>query len=161
MKRLLFAMFAVGLSANASKADILGGYIDGAIGGAIIGGIIGGSEGAWDGAIVGGAVGAIDGAYEQGRRDRYYYPRHRDRYVYSNPRRQQAPAPRGQAMSSRQLVLEVQRSLRRLGYNPGPADGIAGRATAQAVQAYKRDNGLAQDNVINTALLNHMRQRGG
>ena len=160
MKRVLIAMFAIGLSANASKADIFGGYIDGAIGGAIIGGIIDGSEGAWDGAIVGGAIGAIDGAYQEGRRDRYY-PRYRDRYIYTTPRRQQAPAPRGQTMTSKQLVYEVQRSLRRLGYNPGPADGIAGSATARAVQAYKRDNGLPQDNTINTALLNHMRQRGG
>ncbi len=160
MKQLLFAITAISLSASVSKADILGGFIDGAIGGAIMGDIIGGSDGAWDGAIVGGAVGAIDGAYQEERRDRYY-PRYRDQYIYTNPRRQ-APAPRsGQIMSSKQLVLEVQRSLRRLGYNPGPADGIAGSATGRAILAYQRDNGLPQDNRISTALLNHMRQRGG
>lgn len=159
MKQVFVLATAFCLSANVTKADMFGGFLDGAIGGAIVGGIIDGSDGAWDGAVVGGAIGAIDGAYREGSRQRYY-PRNRDSYIYSNPRRP-APSSQGQAMSSRQLVLEIQQSLRRLGYNPGPADGVAGPATGRAIQAYKRDQGLPQDNVINTSLLNHMRQRGG
>lgn len=159
MKQIVFAALALGITAAPVKADMFGGFIDGALGGAIIGGIIGGSEGAWDGVVVGGAVGAIDGASRESYRNRYY-PQQRDNYIYNNPRRP-APAPRGQTMSSKQLVVEVQKSLRRLGYNPGPADGVPGPATGRAILAYQKDQGLPQDNRINTALLQHLRKRGG
>lgn len=120
--------------------------------GAIIGGIIDGEDGAVDGAIIGGSIGAIDGAIREQERERWHY---RDRYV---PHRQHQP--RKQTGTGR-LVLDIQLALRQLGYNPGPADGVAGQATARAVAAYKRDYGLPQDNIINSALLDHMRRQGG
>ena len=39
-----------------------------------------------------------------------------------------------------QNVLKVQQRLIALGYNPGPADGIRGRATIAAVMKFQADN---------------------
>ena len=140
-----------------ASADIWGGFIDGTIDGAIIGGIIDGEEGAIDGAIIGGTIGAIDGAQREidRERNRYYHYRHYDHY-----QTRRAP-PQKRQDAAKNLVVEIQLALRRLGYNPGPADGIAGQATARAVQKYKADWGLPQDNRITQDLLRHMRQNGG
>lgn len=156
MRCLAFLVLSI-FPSSAAIADIWGGFIDGAIDGAIIGGIIDGEEGAVDGAAIGGTIGAIDGAQREidRERDRYYFNRRLDRY---DTRRAVPPKKKNAAQN---LVVEVQLALRRLGYNPGPADGIAGQATARAVQAYKSDWGLPQDNMITPDLLRHMRQHGG
>ena len=133
-------------------ADPFWGAIGGGIEGSIIGGIIGGEEGAVDGAWIGGTAGAIDGAVREQERRRIM---NRDLYYD----RRQPAAPRRQVQSSGSLVVDVQLELRRLGYNPGPADGVAGQGTARALAAYKTDHGLPNDGVINQALLQHMRAR--
>lgn len=156
--KLKMTLFAVSISlATTASADMWGGFIDGAIGGAIIGGIIDGDDGAIDGSIIGGTIGAIDGAEREYQRDRnrYYDYRRYDRY------QTRRPASKPKPKSATNLVVEVQLALRRLGYNPGPADGIAGQATARALVAYKNDYGLPQDNKITRNLLSHMRQNGG
>ncbi|TCL09509.1 putative peptidoglycan binding protein [Shimia isoporae] len=141
---------------GAAQADMWGGFIDGAIDGAIIGGIIDGEDGAIDGAVIGGTIGAIDGAAREIDRERRYYEYRRwDRY------RAQQPVQRPKPKSAVNLVYEVQLALRRLGYDPGPADGKAGPATGRAIAAYQRDHGLPQDNRITQNLLQHMRRMGG
>lgn len=45
-------------------------------------------------------------------------------------------------------VRDLQLSLLRLGYNPGPADGIFGFKTKQAVIMFQRDNGLTADGIV-------------
>ncbi len=42
-------------------------------------------------------------------------------------------------------VSELQAALNRLGYNAGPVDGIAGRGTRGALQAFQKDRGLMAD----------------
>lgn len=37
---------------------------------------------------------------------------------------------------------EIQRGLRRRGYDPGPVDGFLGRRTAQAIRKFQADHGL-------------------
>lgn len=37
---------------------------------------------------------------------------------------------------------EIQRGLKRRGYDPGPIDGFLGRRTAQAIREFQADNGL-------------------
>lgn len=139
--------------APVSQADPFWGAIEGGIEGAIIGGIIGGEEGAIDGAWIGGTAGAIDGAIREQERQRWIErERYYQRYNTTKPKRRQV-------VSSGSLVLDVQLELRRLGYDPGPADGVAGRATARALARYKSDYGLPNDGVINHALLQHMRSR--
>jgi len=53
--------------------------------------------------------------------------------------------------SSGPNVMLVQSLLARIGYNPGPVDGIFGQRTRQAVIAFQRDNGLAPDGIIGPA----------
>ena len=55
----------------------------------------------------------------------------------------QASAP---ATTDRQsLVKDIQAGLAALGYNPGPADGLMGKKTANAIEAFQKDAGLPVD----------------
>jgi hypothetical protein len=56
-------------------------------------------------------------------------------------------------------VREAQRLLHRLGYRPGPMDGVPGPATAAAVRAFQRDARFAADGRITPALLTALRDR--
>jgi hypothetical protein len=51
------------------------------------------------------------------------------------------------------LVAEVQFELQRAGYDPGPADGVFGSHTQDAVARYQADHGLAVTGRINPPLL--------
>ena len=48
-------------------------------------------------------------------------------------------------------VRLIQSLLARIGYNPGPVDGVFGSQTRQAVIAFQRDNGLVPDGVVGPA----------
>ncbi|NLK72287.1 MAG: LysM peptidoglycan-binding domain-containing protein [Clostridiales bacterium] len=48
-------------------------------------------------------------------------------------------------------VMEIQGLLARIGYKPGPIDGIFGEQTRQAVIDFQRNNGLTPDGVIGPA----------
>ena len=50
------------------------------------------------------------------------------------------------------LVREVQGLLAELGFDPGPKDGIAGRKTAAAVEAFQNQVGLAVDGGVSSEL---------
>ena len=56
----------------------------------------------------------------------------------------------------KQLVKAIQLRLAELGYDPGPADGIAGRGTRQAVREYQNTADIEADGKPTTALLEHM-----
>lgn len=45
-------------------------------------------------------------------------------------------------------TIELQRTLKALGYDPGPLDGIAGPRTRAAVVAFQRAQGLAADGIV-------------
>ncbi len=45
-------------------------------------------------------------------------------------------------------VMEIQALLKKIGYDPGPIDGIYGQKTKEAVEAFQRDNNLAVDGII-------------
>lgn len=53
---------------------------------------------------------------------------------------------------SRKTVRNVQANLAELGYDPGPADGIAGNRTITAIKAYQKDAGIQQDGRITEQL---------
>ena len=61
---------------------------------------------------------------------------------------EQAQGPDGSEMS----VIEVQRNLVTLGYNPGTPDGRLGRNTREAIRQFQRDNGLAVDGQVSPGL---------
>lgn len=44
-------------------------------------------------------------------------------------------------------VMELQALLKKMGYNPGTADGLFGRQTQQAVMRFQRDMGLTSDGI--------------
>jgi hypothetical protein len=54
-------------------------------------------------------------------------------------------------------VREVQRRLQGFGFSPGPADGVAGRMTAAAVQNYQQSRGQPQTGDIDRDLLDQLR----
>lgn len=69
------------------------------------------------------------------------------------------PAPSAtEARNDSILVAEAQRLLARLGFQPGPADGIAGRGTVSVVSAYQKKRGLSPDGKITEALVALMRE---
>jgi Putative peptidoglycan binding domain len=55
-------------------------------------------------------------------------------------------------------VREVQKRLQRFGFNPGPADGVAGRMTAAAVMNYQLSRGQPHSGDIDRDLLEQLRQ---
>jgi len=64
-----------------------------------------------------------------------------------------APAPlRGEE------VREVQKRLQGFGFNPGPADGVAGRMTTGAVMGYRQSRGQPQTGDVDRELLEQLRQ---
>ncbi len=48
-------------------------------------------------------------------------------------------------------VKLVQSLIARIGYNPGPVDGVFGQQTQRAVMAFQRDNGLVPDGIVGAA----------
>jgi len=144
----LGALFAAALLAgqvlvpNAASAQVIERGVQGAIGGAIIGGIIDGGRGAGRGAAIGAGVGVVTGAIEA-----------------DNARRAEAygPEPYGEP----NIVYDTQVALQRLGFNPGPADGVYGQRTAEAISEYQYAYRLPVTGEPSPALLDHMARNGG
>ena len=63
--------------------------------------------------------------------------------------------------SGSERVREVQRRLLRLGYRPGPVDGIYGRRTRAAMGWFQRKHGQPVDGRATLATVRHMRHRLG
>lgn len=125
-----------------ASAQVIERGIQGGVTGAIIGGIIGGGKGAGRGAAIGAGVGVVAGAIEadNNRQRREYYG---------------APAP------GDNLVYDTQSVLLRLGYNPGPPDGVYGQRTAEAISQYQYSNRLPVNGQPSPQLLDHMIRQGG
>jgi len=58
-----------------------------------------------------------------------------------------------QKMDPKQLLLEIQQQLLRLGYKPGIADGIYGKKTREAIKAFQRRKGLDPNGLATEKLL--------
>jgi Putative peptidoglycan binding domain len=130
------------LAPSPASAQVIERGVQGAIGGAIIGGIIDGGRGAGRGAAIGAGVGVVTGAIEadNARRAEAY-----ERGPYGGPN----------------LVYDTQVSLQRLGFDPGPADGVYGRRTADAISQYQYAYRLPVTGEPSPRLLDHMVQNGG
>jgi peptidoglycan hydrolase-like protein with peptidoglycan-binding domain len=57
-------------------------------------------------------------------------------------------------------VREVQRTLRRVGFSPGPVDGLFGPRTEQAVLSFQRAKGLQPDAIVGPSTLGALRSLG-
>jgi len=56
---------------------------------------------------------------------------------------------------------EIQQRLADLGYAPGPADGLPGKNTRSAINAFQRDNGMPADGQPSRQLLSSLRAQTG
>lgn len=155
---LCAAFLMPGISTPA-KADPLVRGVQGAIGGAIIGGALKGGKGAGRGALIGAGIGIVGGAIEEENRRKYR--RHHRHHRRAHRRDYVAYGPPPPPVYRSDLVYETQIELTRLGYNPGPVDGIYGRRTGEALATYQDDYGLPVTGEPSPALLDHMRRHPG
>ncbi len=58
--------------------------------------------------------------------------------------------------ANKSAVARVQAGLSKLGYDPGPIDGVKGAKTTAAIKAYQRDYGLAEDGLASLKLAQHI-----
>lgn len=68
---------------------------------------------------------------------------------------QQSASQKTQPLSAQQLK-RIQTQLRKLGYQPGPADGRSGKKTEQAIRAYQKKAKLAVSGDASIELLDHL-----
>ena len=100
--------------------------------------------------------------YDAGWPDDWYgypYPFAYDNSVYYDgnvydPGIGAQPAAVGESPNS--VVSSVQSDLAAQGYNPGPADGIPGPQTEQAIAQYQQDNGMPATGQIDSTLLDSL-----
>lgn len=155
--RILFAVvLSAGMlvsTAQESSAQVVKRAVQGGLLGAGIGAIAGGGRGAGTGAAIGAGIGAVVGASE--RANAAPPPR---RYGPPPPHHGYAPPP---PRYNDPLVADIQVSLNRLGYDPGPVDGVFGQRTADAIRAYEYNNRLPLTGEPSPHLHNHMMQHGG
>lgn len=137
-------------SAMPGSAQILKRGVQGGLLGAGVGAIVGGGKGAGTGAAIGAAVGVVVGAGEKSNAHAHPPPQHHDSY---------APAPNYGPTHG--LVYNIQSSLHKLGYSPGPIDGRYGQRTSEAIRAYEYDNQLLVTGQPSNSLYQHLVQHGG
>lgn len=140
---LLVAAIVLSASATASSAQVLRRGAEGGLLGAGIGALLGGKRGALRGAAIGATLGAVVGATEK---DAHAYP---------------PPPPGPYPAYDQRLVYEIQVSLTRLGYSPGPVDGQYGPRTADAIRGYEYNNQLPVTGYPSPGLHHHMVAHGG
>jgi uncharacterized protein YcfJ len=144
------------------------GAFDGALGGAILGNMVGGRKAARKGAIIGGVIGATNSiANDQQQRRQQAEAEQRRAEWEAQQRAEQArieqrmaAAAPPAAATDQTLVVETQKSLLRMGYNPGNL-GQAGPELTSAVLQYQRKKGLLETGELSQALLAHMLRNGG
>lgn len=66
----------------------------------------------------------------------------------------------GEVSTAQAMIAEAQALLAQRGYQPGPADGLIGPRTSDAVRAFRRSVGLEDADIIDAALLNALRGGG-
>jgi hypothetical protein len=124
-------LFLAACGSTPQDRAITGGGI-GAAGGAIIGAVTGLTviQGALIGTGLGAAIGGLTSA---------------DSFNLGKPfwQRSDGAASRGSGKSagSSKSVADIQRDLKRLGYDPGPVDGVLGPRTKAAIALFEGDEG--------------------
>jgi hypothetical protein len=135
----------------------------GAMRGAMIGSLVNGRQGARRGAVIGGLMGAGEAA---SRRKKQKQAQRREaeweaqQQAEANRIRQQQVAAAPQQAANQTLLVETQKSLIRLGHDPGVL-GSDGPNLTNAILSYQRDKGLLETGELSQALLTHMLRNGG
>jgi uncharacterized protein YcfJ len=166
MKRLNLILVTVIITFALSLPVAQAGMFDGALGGAVLGNMVGGRKAARTGAIIGGVIGAAKSTGQQQRQ--------REQQAEAEQRRarweaeQQAEIRRIEeqraavppASGDETLIIETQKSLIRLGFEPGPL-GQAGPDLTDAIRQYQKSKELLETGDVSQALLTHMLRNGG
>ena len=162
------AVILIVLATYPAQAGIFGAGLGGALRGAIVGDLVDGRNGAAAGAVIGGLIGAgeatarekkqkqQDDAAQQRKAEWEASQRAEQERIL--PQQKVAQAPKENA--SQTMIVETQKSLIRLGYDPGEV-GIAGPALTGAVVEYQQSKGLPETGELSQALLTHMLRNGG
>ncbi len=126
----------------------------GAGAGAVVGAVTGLSlvEGALIGAAAGGLTGAVTDKDTIDIGDPFW-----ESDSSSASTEQASYTPAGDAA----LVRDIQFALTKLGYDPGPVDGVMGPKTRAAIRQYQTDQGLLADGNATPELVQHIRQTLG
>lgn len=66
----------------------------------------------------------------------------------------------GEVSTAQGMIAEAQALLAQRGYEPGPADGLIGPRTSDAVRAFRQSVGLGDTETIDNALINALRGGG-
>ncbi len=165
---LALIMFGVFFQSSL-QAQVLGRGFGGALGGAALGSLVGGRDGAQTGAIIGGVIGLAKGAKEKKRMvaQREAYARQQAERERLQKEQQKAEIERIKKQEVEQenfesgTVLEVQKSLMRMGFDPGNIDGQMQPATENAIRLYEIKYSLLETGKPSQELLKHMLQNGG
>jgi Putative peptidoglycan binding domain len=163
------AQNAVAGQAEAANQNAAGATALGTLGGAALGAAIGAAAGnAGAGAAIGAgtglAAGGLYGANGTANAQASIQAQYNNAYAQCMYSRGNAvpgygPPPASAATyGGPPLVQAVQAQLIRLRYLGGPADGIQGPATTNAIVAFERTNGLQVDGVATPALLARLQQ---
>lgn len=137
----------------------------GAAGGAIIGAVTGLTV--LEGAAIGAVTGALTGVLTDKNKLNMGKPVWKQGTA-STSQTSAAPAPDDHTVKAANtpahttdlhVVKEIQSGLIRLGYNPGPVDGINGQRTRKAIRAYQEYHGLTVDGRATLELAEHIRTR--
>ncbi len=70
-----------------------------------------------------------------------------------------ADAPRDAASTPKRFVRDAQRTLRELGYRPGPVDGVVGPRTQEALARYQRAEGIPGTRQLDTETMGRLETR--
>jgi len=159
----LLTVLASAFPANPASAGVFSAGLGGALRGALVGDLVDGRNGAKAGAVIGGLIGAGEAVAQKKKQDesrqRQAEWQASEQAAQERIRQQQAPvAP--QRSAAQTLLVETQKSLIRLGYEPGDP-GEAGPALTDAVMQYQRSNQLLETGELSQALLTHMSGNGG
>lgn len=107
------------------------------------------------GALIGAAGGAIVGLATENDQVNLGKPVWKQGSSDAQGRSDNYVAASGSA--DRSTVRSIQTGLQRHGFNPGPADGVVGRRTSQAIRDYQLANGLLVDGRATYELDQHIR----
>lgn len=129
MGLLAIGLFLAGCGSTPGERSVSGAGI-GAGAGALIGAVTGLSV--VHGALIGAGAGALTGALTN-----------KENLNIGEPIWKSSSAP--PAARDTRLVQNIQGGLARLGFRPGPADGVMGRNTYRAIRQYQARNNLPVD----------------
>jgi len=166
MKRLYVIFVTVTIAVALGIPAAQAGMFSDAMGGAILGNMVGGRKAARTGAILGGVIGAANSAGQKQRQREQQAEAERRRAMWEAEQQaeirrieeQRAAVP--PASGDETLIIETQKSLIRLGFEPGPL-GQAGPDLTDAIRRYQKSKELLETGDVSQALLTHMLRNGG